>query len=102
MSHEQNRQVLALNPSQQFFCNTRSNDGVQRCERFVHQQELWFEHKDLCNGGTLPLAARKLARISITEPIESKQRKPAFGLLGSMSWRNTADAQTERNILIHG
>ena len=99
MGDEQDGDALAPYQTQQVLGDAGADDGVERGEGLVHQQQARAQRQHLRNGNALALPARELPREAPAEAGEAKPGEPFLGVLERLGPRDAADAQAERDIL---
>ncbi len=83
MGHEQDRLGQLLLEAQELVLEPLADDRVDRAERFVHEHDRWVGRQRPGDPDALPLAARKLPRITvaIAGRIEADERQQLIGAL---------------------
>ena len=96
---EQHGDALALDPGEQVLGDVVADDGVERGEGLVHQQEPRLQRQHLRQRHPLALAAGELARIAVLEAGEPEAVEPAVGLGQRLGRGEPVQLQPERHVL---
>src|SRR3954468_884080 len=102
MRDKNNRAARFSPDALQFIMKQVASLCVQRCERFIHQQHVWFGGECASQCDSLPHSTRKLVSVTVTKLGKMDQSQVVLNLFFAFGFGDMLHLHAELNILSHG